>query len=136
MKATQYAEALYNASYGKDDEQCDVLVLNLVGILRRRGHMGLLPKIMREYEKIELVRSTSTSASLRLAREEDRSRFADQIAAYARIMGVTPDDCTTHIDPTVIGGYSVEAKGKRVDRTHKRILLELYRKLITSARYV
>ena len=133
MKAAHYAEALYEATIRADEATRETMVTNLVRILDERGHYALLPAIVREFERLERRRSVRERMEVRLARPEDREKHVEAIRRDAENLGVDPARCATRIDESVVGGYAIEANGKRIDRTHKRALLELYTKLVTTA---
>jgi F0F1-type ATP synthase delta subunit len=133
MKAAHYAEALYEATTGAEEATQDRLIANLMRILEEQGHRKLLPSILREYEHLVTRRLVRERAVLRVARSDDREKLAEAISRDTERIGVDPAQCVTHIDESVVGGYAIEANGKRIDRTHKRALLELYTKLVTTA---
>ncbi len=133
MKAAHYAEALYEAAATTDEATQESMVANLVRILDERGHRALLPAIAREYERLERRRSVRERREVRVARAVDRDKHADAIKRDAEKLGVDPAQCVTRIDESVVGGYAIEANGTRLDKTHKRALLELYTRLVTTA---
>jgi F0F1-type ATP synthase delta subunit len=131
MKARQYAEALYSA-YRSNPNKTEDLVLRLVALLKERGHLSLLNAIVREYEKIERMRTTSDEAHVRVARPLDRETYAGQITTDLKTLVPGGTEPRTVVDETLVGGYSLEARGKRIDRTYKRALIELYSQLLTN----
>jgi len=130
--AEQYAEALYEAACEADDAQATVLVLNLVQLLAAKGRTRLLPWIHREYAKLERVRSLSDMAIVRVARRSDVVRHQTAIEADAHTLGIAATELLPLEDATVVGGYSIEARGTRIDRTYKHTLLELYNSFMSS----
>lgn len=133
MKAQQYAEALYRAAHSNHTTDAGTLVDRLVTIVRERGHLRLLPAITREYEMLVTMRSTSDEAHVRVARTTDNDTHHARIARDLATLGAPEQPVRVVVDETVIGGYSVEANGTRIDRTYKRALLELYSSLISKA---
>jgi len=132
MKAQQYAEALYRAAHGHHAVDADTLVERLVAIVREHGHLRLLPAIVREYDTLVKMRSTSDEAHVRVARPQDRDGHAERIARDLATLDAAAHPVRVVVDETVIGGYAVEANGSRIDRTYKRALLELYSSLSTK----
>lgn len=132
MKAQQYAEALYQAVQEQTDEGADACIAQLVALVRNRGHERLLPAIVREYEKLEQVRDSTRGVVVRLVDATDRERHAAAIDADRRELGATNETEQVVEDNTVVGGYSVEVRGRRIDRTHKRALFDLYSQLVTK----
>lgn len=132
MKAHEYAEALYEVSLNKSDEEVTAVLTRFQTLLEERGHTNLLKTILRELEKIERRRSTSTETLVRVAKEEDATRFSENITRDIHTLGGEDVRTRIVIDETLIGGYEVRAKGQRIDRSHKRSLLTLYNNLITN----
>ncbi len=126
MHARDYAEAMFLATQGKDDVEQDVLVGRLREMLASRGHMALLPAIIRELEKVSCRTASSDGAQVRVVRATDATVHAERIACDVATLGMSDVVQEVVIDETVIGGYEVRASGRRIDRTHKRTLLELY----------
>jgi F0F1-type ATP synthase delta subunit len=133
MKAQQYAEALYGATYGKPADELDRLVANFVRIVDTRGHIRLFPAILREFEIISEQRAVADVVTLRLARRDDEVRYREHIERDVHAIGATGLPVTIVTDDTAVGGYEVQARGKRIDRTYKRSLLALYSHLITHS---
>lgn len=133
MKARQYAEALYRAVHGHHDVDADALVTRLVAVVRERGHLRLLPAIVREYDTIMRMRSTNDEVHVRVARESDRTKHAVHIERDIASLHGDERPVRTIIDETVIGGYALETNGTRIDRTYKQALIELYSSLSTKA---
>lgn len=126
IRAQQYAEALYRAAHATDTAVHDALVDRFLALVRERGHTGLLPTILREYEAIVHERSTGEEVHLRVAHASDRERYAERIAGDVRTLSAEGQRVHTVVDESAIGGYAVEANGTRIDRTYKHALLELY----------
>jgi F0F1-type ATP synthase delta subunit len=132
MKARQYAEALYRAAHAHNAAAPLVLVERFAKLLTERGHASLLPAVVREYEKILHERSSSDEVHIRVARESDREKYAERIAADLATLAGTDREAHVTVDETVIGGYALEANGTRIDRTYKQALVELYSSLTNS----
>jgi F0F1-type ATP synthase delta subunit len=133
MKARQYAEALYRAAHAHHSVDVDVLVTRLVAVVRERGHLRLLPAIVREYDTLMRMRSTTDEVHVRVARESDHAKHTARIEQDIAMLNASGRPVRTIVDDTVIGGYALETNGTRVDRTYKQALLELYSSLITKA---
>lgn len=132
IRAQQYAEALYRAAHTTDSAVHDALVDRFVALVRERGHIGLLPTILREYEAIVHERSTGEEVHLRVAHTRDRERYAERIATDIRTLSAGSQNVHTIVDESAIGGYAIEANGTRIDRTYKHALLELYSSITNS----
>lgn len=132
MKARQYAEAIFQASRDKSDEELTVLVDRVMALLTKKGYRALLPAIVRELEKLMITRGSTDECSIRVARESDVDTCSAAILADVQALNASTLPSKIIIDDTVIGGYEVRAKGVRFDRTYKRSLLTLYTNLLTN----
>jgi len=132
MKAQQYAEAIFLASQNADEAKLEGIAKRVGDMLKEKGHVTLMPAIIRELEKLEQKRSTSTEVLVRLAKDADRDTFRSHIESDVELLGATSLPQKVEIDDTLVGGYEIKANGKRIDRTYKRSLLALYNNLIIN----
>ncbi len=100
----------------------DAFLTKFVAYLKRRGHAGLLPQIVRRLERAQ----TSKGASVTVATKEGAEKFAQSIAAALSTLSVGAGEYDLTVDERVVGGYAVRAKGKLIDRTYRTGLVELY----------
>jgi F0F1-type ATP synthase delta subunit len=126
MKARQYAEALYLATKDKDDAEVDRILARLVELLMARGHRSLLSEVLRELIRLTKKRASSASVVVQVCAAPDVEKYAAGIAADIAVLGAAGLARDIQYDPTQIGGYEVRALGKRIDRTHKRTLVDMY----------
>lgn len=70
--ARHYARALY-ALIEKSPKQGTAYLQNLVGVLKRRGHSTLLPRIFTEYRALEVQKERS-EAHAHITPEQERTR--------------------------------------------------------------
>jgi F0F1-type ATP synthase delta subunit len=132
MKARQYAEALYRAAHAHNVVAHGTLVDRFVALITERGHARLLPSVVREYEKIVHERSTSEETHVRVARASDTEKYKNHIERDLATLTVQGQPTNVTVDESVVGGYSIEAYGTRIDRTYKQALVELYSSLTNS----
>lgn len=130
-KSRQYAEALYEATEGKGPEECDAIFERFAGLIRGGGYTSLTHEILAELERVSHERSTG-GCILRVKNVEDVPRYTVHIARDRLRLGVS-DDLSPLIecDPTLVGGYELRSHGVRIDRSHKRILRDMYLNLIS-----
>ena len=129
MKAAQYAEALYLATSGVSNTEADRVVGNLAQLLHAKGHRALLPLIVREFERLGRRRADDHTVTITIPREGEGTLRRDDIARDIVALGAGALPQAVHTDPTLIGGYRVRAKGREIDRTHKRTLIGMYHAL-------
>ncbi len=102
----------------------------LRAMLSSRGHDRLYPKILREL-LTEATRSASrSSATVTIARKDDADTLKNDIENALRSLQATEHSIV--VDETITGGFVAEANEKRIDQSHKKSLLTLYRSLIKS----
>jgi len=77
-----YAQALY----GSDTQAPQSLLENLKAALLRRGHTKLLPKILREYEKLHLHRARMQMYTTP-SKESERTRILLEL--YRKLISTT-----------------------------------------------
>jgi F0F1-type ATP synthase delta subunit len=98
-------------------------------LLRRRGHEKLLPRILSEYQRLVSKRQRRQRVWMRINEEADKDAAMNVANEY-----LTPqqrDRLQTRVDATLIGGFQLETHDTLVDNSYKRMLLQLYRRLIT-----
>ena len=96
-------------------------------LLKRKGHLSLLPLIGKELERLG-VRHKKQGALVTLGKEEDSKTYAKEIQKVLKEVG-SKERSEVVIDERLIGGFRVEANNKLTDRSHRKSLLELYRRL-------
>ena len=116
---TAYAQALWKAiENGKDPKEA---VAAMVQILKTQGRMELLPRIKRALVRLA-AREAATRPRIYVAHEKDAKH------ALAK-SGV--DHADVHVDPTLIGGWRLEAGDSLVDNSFKKSLLSIYSNVTT-----
>lgn len=89
--------------------------------LAASGRLKLLPQLLRELKAIE-ARSRTSSPVLEAATAKD----AEDGQAEARSRGVAAE---TRINPELVSGWRLTADGTVIDRSGKRALIDLYRRI-------
>ncbi len=89
----------------------------VLAYMRLRGHLSLLPRVVRMLEAAK-----SGGPTLTVARQEDG---ATAPAAYARARMI--------IDPRIVGGYLYQDGSRVHDGTFRTALVTLYKKIIAHA---
>lgn len=112
-------DALQNGSSKQFAEQ-------LVAYMKARGHSSLLPAVMR---RVEREAAQNSSGVVTLARADDAEKFASNIAASLENLQTTAAGYRVRVDPALVGGYSVRANGKLVDRSYRTALVNLYQRI-------
>lgn len=123
MKASTYAHAISRLIEGGSDQ--GKLGDTLVAHLKESGRMKLLPGILAEL-KASAARNASVADSVEVAHESD----AHAALAAAKAEGITASKA--HVNHTLLSGWRARSKGTLVDRSGKRALIDLYRKIANA----
>lgn len=115
-----YAQALINTLRNGAKE--DDAVSSLVRHLKEAGRLKLLPAILRELETLG-ARDKTLSASVEVASEAD----AAQALREASAEGIAADAAT--VNPLLISGWRAREGGRLIDRSGKRALIDIYRRI-------
>jgi F0F1-type ATP synthase delta subunit len=132
MKAQEYAQALYVATRGKEEEEAERILQNFIRILEMHGHKKILTSVERELEKLVRRYGCQGELHVRVANENDADVLSSKIERDIQTLGADTLPRKVVVDETLVGGYELRALGTRIDRTYKRSLLTLYNKLITN----
>ncbi len=98
-------------------------VTNALAYMKAKGHLSLLPVIVRMLE-----REPSKGARVVVAKESDAKKFKKEIEASLREIG--EDDHVVVVDPNLVAGFSVRGKSKSIDRSYRSALVSLYHRVI------
>lgn len=126
MRAKDYIEAGYTQiAQGKE---VGVVLHNVKALLAQKGLLKLYPRVLRGLSEKVSRKNKTESTVLVVARDIDVERHKDEIETALSHIGGS-EGYTTLIDPTVIGGFMVTGRGRRIDHTHKSTLLHVYQKV-------
>ena len=84
---------------------------------KERGHLSLLSQVVRILEREP---SDAGEAVAVIANESDAKKYAQEIGG-ARVV----------IDPRIVGGYTLRANSRLVDRSFRSALISIYRKAVS-----
>ncbi len=123
MKASTYAHAIHRLIESGSDEA--KLGDTLVAHLKASGRMKLLPGILAELNA-NAKRGAMVADTVEVAHEAD----AHVALAEAKTLGVIASKA--HVNHTLLSGWRAKSKGTLVDRSGKRALIDLYRKIANA----
>jgi len=124
-----YAHALHKAVL-KHPEQAERYADNLQKIVEKRRHEKLLPAIVRRYQRI-VSSMRSDVSTVTVASKHDLEKYRKEISEAKNALGLSPSIQEVEND-SLIGGYVVQGKGKRIDGSYKRMLIALYRYMTSN----
>ncbi len=116
-----YAQALWNIIKGGKEPTEAVHALHEQ--LKKSGRVSLAPRIARAFERIAARDHARNAVTLAVA-EAGHGHHGQKEAAA---LGIDVADAIINIDPTLIGGWRLEARETLVDASYKKHLLAIYR---------
>jgi F0F1-type ATP synthase delta subunit len=108
-------------------ENVDEVLVRTEALLTQKGHTRLWPAVLRgvvvELEK----RVVDETPEVTVAKEGgvDKAKLAEVLAA----LKVQTETVKTVVDPSLIGGFTVQYRDTVIDKSYKRALLDIYRKV-------
>lgn len=109
----------------------EVALSNVKALLSRKGHMRLWPQILRATKRVLEARLKSHIPQVRVAKEGDISEA--KIKSALALLGVAESEAYTKVvDATLVGGFTARFKGKLIDQSYKRALVNLYLNITKS----
>lgn len=133
MKASWYAEALYDALEGKNEKETKGIVARFVKTMQARGHRGLLKHVPIELEKVFARRGKQSEVELVVSGEKGSDKWMHAYDHYKK-EGLFPKDALRKdlVDKTLIGGFQIRTKNLLIDGSYKRSLIELYQNIVNT----
>jgi F0F1-type ATP synthase delta subunit len=126
MYTKDYTQATYEViREGADPEKT---LASLLRYLEKRGLSKLYPSILRGLGERMRRAEKSSVPRVVLARESDFKKNKEHIEHLLTDITETKDH-TIHIDESIIGGFILENRNKRIDHSYKKELLQAYRRL-------
>ncbi|MES2014460.1 MAG: F0F1 ATP synthase subunit delta [Patescibacteria group bacterium] len=123
--ATAYASVIKDA---EKEPQGGHFVQKLLSLMHARGHMSLLPEIVRILEK----EPVEMGAVVTVAHDADVKKFASEIKSALALLGADKETHQTIVDARAVGGYTVRAGSKILDQSFRTALVDLYQNTIRS----
>lgn len=108
-------------------EKPDVVFANLKAVLERRGHLRLLPRILRVLEREVAQSEKSRQAKVIVARASDADSAL--VAELMQEIGTTKSQVHVLVDETIIGGAIVRHNHTESDASYKTALYTLYQSI-------
>ena len=127
MYTKDYIQATYEVL--KKGDEADSTLKALSVYLKKRGLTKLYPSILRGL--IERIQRSNLNAvpKVVVARKEDFKKHEDEINSFLKeLEGNSKHDL--EIDKNLIGGFSIEGREQRIDKSYKKELLHTYHRLL------
>lgn len=125
MHAEKYATAVRELiDAGKPEDE---IVKGMTRALRARGHLRLLPRILRILEQSAKTKNKREQPVLSVACAKDTEVHASAITQSQMLLGIGDKKIETVIDETLVGGYLIRHGSTQIDASYKKALITLYR---------
>ncbi|MEK7452846.1 MAG: F0F1 ATP synthase subunit delta [Patescibacteria group bacterium] len=129
MLSEKYTQALYKLAKDRYEKDQISFFSNFLEILKRNGHYKLLPKILKNYERIVREDKVKIGIELVISDVKFEDQYKKEIKNYKEYFNIK-QSVNVVIDPSIIGGFMIKTKGIVVDASYKRWLIGLYHKFI------
>lgn len=118
-----YAHALYDLQKSRKLDGA-AAVSKLIKVLKRKGHLKLLPRIVDEFEKILGLERNKHTMRLTCANETDFEKYKETLKEHFAHSGA--EFTEEVVDENIIGGFVLEKGEVVIDGSYKKKLLLLY----------
>ena len=99
----------------------------VVAYMKNRGHLSYLPQALR---MAETDTARASLVTVTVAKAEDATRYAEQIAAALKELGVGDSAYSIVVDDKIVGGSLVTGRGRVIDNSHRTRLVSIYQSVI------
>lgn len=128
--AQNYAQALRDLIRDTDVSKHEGISDTFIAVLKKKGHISLLPTILKEFEKYRMRDLDTKRVILTVAKSEDAEKYKSEASKYVATLD-NEEHIGVKVDKRLIGGFKLESGDMVVDGSYKRRLLNLYREIIT-----
>ena len=109
----------------------DELVRNFLRLVAEKGRIGEIEEIAREFDRLMAIEERRLSVELTTAYELSDDEARALLAQIEQASG-RKIDATRKVDPSLIGGFVLQAGSMRVDASVRGRLNRLREELVTS----
>lgn len=130
MRASWYAKALYDLETSSTLTP-EKLVEQFVGTVEANGHLYMLPRILRAYERSTSKQEKRETIEVTTAFEMAQSEVLALLRSepYSNILSPKHKRVVRKVDSNVIGGVIARTSTSRVDMSHKNMLIQIYQNM-------
>jgi F-type H+-transporting ATPase subunit delta len=107
------------------------LIRNFLRLVAEKGRIGQIEEIAREFDRLMAVEERRLNVELTTARELSDAEARDLLKQIEDASGRTIE-ATRKVDPSLIGGFVLQAGSMRVDASLRGRLNRLRQELVTS----
>lgn len=126
MTPRHYAELLFTLTRSKTSEA--KIVEQFLAILKSRGHEALLPRIIREYERVAEREERREGVVMRVAKKGEGKKYTKEVKEILSQLAIDTEPQEV-VDEALVSGYSLESADFRYDASARRSLISLFETL-------
>lgn len=129
MRASHYAQALYRATNDGKNREVEKTVAFFLDIVKANGHTHLLSRITKSLARLELKADKRTMIEVTSAQELSEQSVLELLKKepFSKALESTHRHVVRKTDDTIIGGVVVRTASMRIDASHKRTLIDMYK---------
>jgi|GEM_PF-3478853 len=127
-KAQLYAQTLQHASVTKTDSELETFFDNFMKLLDHKKEKKLLPAIVREFKSLQEKASKGSGTTLVVRDTADADKYKQELSKHSDTFSL--DEMTVVEDKTIVGGFIAKNSQAMLDRSYKKGLVDMYKKLI------
>lgn len=124
--AQAYAHALYTLTQDDHGRNEQSTFENFVALLKKKGHIKLLPNILTSFEALLNSKRDETTLVMTCARKKDFAKFRAEFKEHFTHQDTDTSFTEEIIDNSIIGGFIIKRGDIVVDASYKKKLLTLY----------
>lgn len=127
--ARLYAELLLKVLAGKSSREQEKRLEHFLSLVHSRGHGKLLPRIVREFEKVLARASRKAEVTLTAAHEKDLRAAAKEAAAVLARAGREGTPLRERVDQRLVRGFVLAGSDFTYDASARASLIALFERL-------
>ncbi len=108
-------------------ESVESALSNLRALMEKRGHFRLFSQVLKAAVRELEVKLRRVVPQVTLAKAGGVSEVT--IAAALTELGAVADAYDVTVDQSLVGGFSVRVRGRLLDKSYKRVLVQLYERI-------
>lgn len=108
-------------------ESVDEVLASLRKVMEKKGHLRLWSQVLKASARVLASKLRSNAPQVVLATDAGVSE--ERILKALKALGSEEKNYQKTIDSTLVGGFTARVKDTFYDASHKRLLVDLYRKI-------
>ena len=127
-KAQLYAQTLLHAYSQKSESEMDAFFNNFIAALKEKGESKLLPAITREFESLVKRLAQGDGTTLVVRDTADAEKYKAELEKHGELFKA--GEIKIVEDKTIVGGFIAKNARVMFDKSYKKGLIEMYKKLV------